>query len=146
MIPKPFDATDLENAFGWWIFESAANDPAALLHRLHLPGTRRGVLNALRDRQLIAAAYLLAPDAGCYGQAVALQSACREFAAHLWPAWQRLKAPPEHAKPVAEVLYWAFRFSLENTRDGRPHLPSDWSLSSCRKLLEPLHQIAQKSA
>jgi hypothetical protein len=146
LIPKPFSAGYIEAAFDWWLFESAANDPAALLHRLRLPGTRRAVLNSLRDRQLVAAATLLEPEAGCYGQAIALQSACREFAAHLWPAWQRLKAPPAHAKPVAEVLFWAFKFGAENTRNSRPHTPADWSLSAFRKLLEPLHETGRKSA
>lgn len=131
--PLPFTADELLEAFAWWL--EHGGDPGLVLARLHLPRTYRRVLNHLRDRQLVAAAQMVAPHGASYAQAVALRHACREFGGSLWPAWQRLPAPPEYAKPAAQILFWAFRFDQGNTRDNRPHTPADWSLSAFRKLL-----------
>lgn len=143
-FPKSQD--DLEAALFWWLLESGQDDPRAFLARLGLPGTRRRLLNHLRDRQLVAAAVIIAPEAGAYGQAIALRAACRKFAGHQWPIWQGFGAPPPHATEVAQVLFWAFLFDRGNTRDGYIHGPGDWSLSQFRKLLPPVHDSGQKSA
>jgi hypothetical protein len=134
--PVPFSGEELLDAVLWWLTESAADDPRAILRRLGLPGTRRRALNNLRDRQLIAAAHLIAPDTGTHAQAVALREACRAYGGHKWPCWRNLNEPPAHATPAAQVLFWAFRYDAGNAREGQPHTPADWSLSAFRKLLD----------
>ena len=134
-LPLPFDQCELAAAFVAWL-EDGPDAPGGILARLHLPGTRRRVLNHLRDRQLVAAAVLLQPHGGDYARAVGLRAACQAFSLYQWPAWRKLPAPPEGAKPVAEVLFWAFRYNDGNTRENRPHTPADWSLSAFRKLTQ----------
>lgn len=134
--PVPFNGDELLDAILWWLTKSEEDDPRAILRRLGLPGTRRRALNNLRDRQLIAAAQLIAPDAGTHAQAVALREACRAFGGRKWPGWRYLDEPPAHATPAAQVLFWAFRYDAGNAREGQPHTPADWCTSAFRKLLD----------
>ena len=132
--PLPFTHNDLMAAVVWWISEGE-NNPKGILARLHLPGTRRRVLNHLRDLQLIAAAELIHPGGAHYAKAVALRHACHHFGRRQWPSWWLLPAPPEQATKLEQVLFWAFKFDDGNIRENRPHTPADWSLSAFRKLL-----------
>lgn len=135
--PLPFAPEDLANAFMAWL-ESDEDHPRGLLRRLRLPGTRRAVLRSLRDVQLIAACVHIVPRAKTeYARAVALREACVAFAAHQWPAWQKLRHAPDHATPTAQLLHHAFRFNelAEATRDGRPRTPADWSISQFRQVV-----------
>lgn len=128
----------------WLTGES--DSPASLLARLGLPGTRRSNALALRDAALVAAAVVAdravpASRRSTYARAKRLQTACRLFAAHPWPAWQRLPAAPAHANALESVLFTAFKRHAAAYRDGST--PGEWSLSQFRALVQDL---AQKSA
>jgi hypothetical protein len=134
LSPLPFTSAELLAAFAWWL-RDGGSDARGILNRLHLPGTRRRVLNVLRDRQLVEAARLILPDGNRYAQAVALRQACQAFEGHLWHAWKYLPCPPVYADVAQQALFWAFRFDESSIRENRPHTPADWSLSAFRKLL-----------
>lgn len=134
MIPQLFSDAEMRAAFAWWL-SSNQDDPRAMLHRLHLPGTRRRILISLRDRQLVAAAEAIAPGAPTYRKTVLMLEAIRQFAGHQWPVWQRMQAPPTRAEDAAHLLWHAFK-SAANIDALGTHSPERLGKTALFKLLK----------
>jgi hypothetical protein len=122
----------IRHAVREWI-HSDDDDARLILRRLRLPTSKAKCVDALRNYWLNVAGYALTQEARIRPRV--LSEACKLFAAHQWPAWHHLAAPPPHAQPVEAMLWHAFKLGRK-TRLHIEHTPADWSIPAFRKILK----------